>query len=200
MGGRDSRIGRRSGRLCYRRFYYRTSIRFKAKEILKSGELGDVLSFRTTFMHGGPEMWSADKNGSTWFFKKDVATHGVAGDLGIHKIDLIRWLIEDDISEVMAEAATLDKKDETGKKIEVEDNFICILKSSRGILGTITASWTNYGEEDNSTALYCTNGVIKICSNKGKHFPLNIIRFQEGGVSVLYDLRCVTANTPRDHT
>lgn len=38
----------------------------KAKEILDSGELGRVLTFRTSFGHPGPEGWSVDGAGS-WF-------------------------------------------------------------------------------------------------------------------------------------
>ena len=138
----------------------------KAKEILQSGEMGKILSFRTVFGHGGPEMWSADKSSGTWFFRKDAASMGAIGDLGIHKADLISWLIDDEITEVSAMTVTLDKKDDTEKLIEIDDNAICILKSQRGIVGTLSASWTYYGDEDNSTVVYCTGGAVKICSDR----------------------------------
>lgn len=32
----------------------------RAKELLDAGKIGDVLTFRTTFGHGGPETWSVD--------------------------------------------------------------------------------------------------------------------------------------------
>src|SRR5207302_6424726 len=44
----------------------------RAKEILQSGRLGGVLSFRTAFKHPGPEGWSVDA-GKSWFFKKGAA-------------------------------------------------------------------------------------------------------------------------------
>ena len=62
----------------------------KAKEILDSGKLGKVLTFRTTFGHAGPEGWCVDKSVKTWFFQKDKAFIGAMGDLGVHKADLIR--------------------------------------------------------------------------------------------------------------
>lgn len=146
----------------------------RAKEILKSGEMGRILSFRTTFGHGGPEFWSMDKGLHTWFFKKKDAFVGSMGDLGVHKADLIRWLISDEIEEVKAFVSTLDKKNEKGELIEVDDNAVCVLKSKTGIVGTLTASWTYYGDEDNSTVLYCTNGVMRIYDNPD--FPIVITK------------------------
>jgi len=137
----------------------------KAKEILKSGELGRILSFRTSFGHGGPEGWSADKGPHTWFFKKYDAFVGTMGDLGVHKADLIRWLIGDEIDEVKAYVSTQDKRNDKGELIEVDDNAVCVMKSKSGIVGTLTASWTYYGDEDNSTVLYCSNGVMRIYDN-----------------------------------
>ena len=33
----------------------------KAKELIQNGAIGKVLSFKTTFGHGGPETWTIDK-------------------------------------------------------------------------------------------------------------------------------------------
>ena len=134
----------------------------KAKEILESGELGKILSFRTCFAHAGPEMWSADKGSRTWFFQKNAAAMGALGDLAIHKADLIRWLISDEIDEVCAALSTVDKRDHNGGLIEMEDNAICILKSRLGVTGSLIASWTNYGREENYTDVYCEKGILKI--------------------------------------
>ena len=148
----------------------------KAKEILLSGEMGRVLTFRTAFSHRGPEVPSVTKNANSWFFNKEAAILGVMGDLGIHKADLIRWLIRDDIEEVMAAVMTLDKKGPDGKLIEIDDNAICILKSKSGIRGTLTAGWTNYGKnaKDDWTVLYCTEGLMKLYCNSD--YPLEIVK------------------------
>ncbi len=138
----------------------------KAKEIIDSEIIGNVISFRTVFSHKGPETWAIDKSRGTWFFKKEIAGMGVTADLGIHKVDLLRWLINDDFVEINASISTLDKKYSDGTAIQVKDNAFCILKSVRGIMGTMTASWTNYGEEENSTVIYCTGGTIELfCDN-----------------------------------
>lgn len=135
------------------------------KKLIESGELGKVLSFKTTFSHGGPEGWCADKSSSTWFFTKNAASMGVLGDLGIHKADLIRWLLGDEIDFTNAYTSVLDKKYPSGEPIDVEDNAICLLKTRAGIMGTLTSSWTCYGSEENDTVIYCERGKIRIFSD-----------------------------------
>ncbi|MBA4492849.1 Gfo/Idh/MocA family protein [Paenactinomyces guangxiensis] len=127
----------------------------KAKEILKEGSLGKVLTFRTSFSHGGPEGWSADGSDS-WFFRKQEAFVGAMGDLGVHKIDLLSWLLEEEIVEISAMLATLQK---TG---DVDDNAVMVARTESGAIGTITASWTHSPGEDNSTILYCEKGILKV--------------------------------------
>ncbi|MBW7476798.1 Gfo/Idh/MocA family oxidoreductase [Paenibacillus oenotherae] len=128
----------------------------KAKEILQSGVLGRVLTFRTTFGHPGPEGWSLD-GANSWFFRKEEAIMGAMGDLGVHKSDLIRYLLDDEVAQVTGFIGTLDKKD-----TQVDDNSSCLLRMKSGAIGTLVASWTYYKGEDNSTVLWCENGVMKI--------------------------------------
>ena len=133
----------------------------RAKEILDSGRLGKVLSFRTAFKHPGPEGWSVD-GGKSWFFRKGEAFMGVTGDLGVHKADLMRWLLGQEFAEVSSFMGTLDKRDATGKLIEIDDNAMLMLKTDKGIIGSMILSWTNYGQEENYTVLYCENGVMSL--------------------------------------
>lgn len=134
----------------------------KAKQILDSGELGRVITFSSTFGHKGPEMWSADKSANTWFFKKGLAALGAMADLGIHKVDLICFLVGKRVESVTAEMAVLHKTFPDGTPIEVEDNSMAVLRFEKGTMGTITSSWTHYGEECNATILYCEKGIMKI--------------------------------------
>lgn len=168
----------------------------KAKEILKSGELGKVLTFSTTFGHKGPEYWSADKSKSPWFFNKASSGLGVAGDLGIHKVDLIRYLLDDDIEEVSAFMGALDKKDQDGNPISVNDNVLGILKTSKGVLGNATVSWTYYGKENNSTILYCEKGTMKIYEHPDYEIVINKIDSEE----VLYKIGQIQTNDNQTST
>lgn len=133
----------------------------KARHILASGVLGRPLAFETTFKHPGPDAWSVD-GPSSWFFRKAEAIMGVCGDLGVHKIDLMRYLLGQEFVQVQAVMSTIDKTyPNSTKKIDVEDNAFLNVVSDQGVLGSITISWTNYGKmENNGTTIYCQNGVM----------------------------------------
>ena len=135
----------------------------KAKEILDRGDLGKVLTFETNFKHAGPDGWSID-GAKSWFFKKDLAIMGVNGDLGIHKADLMRYLLGEEFTHVGGFVTTLDKKQPgTDKPIGVDDNAFLTLQTASGIIGSIHISWTNYGRiNDNGTLLYCEKGAMRI--------------------------------------
>lgn len=134
----------------------------RVRDIIRSGKLGKVITFRTTFGHGGPESWTESKSKNTWFFQKDKCEFGVIGDLGVHKIDLIRYLTDSEFESVCGMGGTLHKTFENGDPVEVYDNAICVLKMVCGAIGTGTFSWTYYGQEDNSTILYMEKGIIRI--------------------------------------
>ena len=135
----------------------------EAKRLLKSGLLGKVLSFQTAFSHGGPERWLNRAAGDdVWFFRAAQSSFGVLGDLGVHKIDLLCWLLDDEVQDVQAFNATLDKRFASGAPVDVEDNAAVLLRFRSGAVGTLLASWTSYGAEDNATVLNCQKGVLKL--------------------------------------
>ena len=131
----------------------------KAHELIKEGAIGKVLSFETKFGHAGPERWTGTED--TWFFRKNAAGMGALADLGIHKTDLVHYLIGEPITQVYAHTATLDKRYPDGNLIDVEDNAWCIYRTDSGITGTMHSSWTDYGVEYNSTVIHGTKGAIR---------------------------------------
>ncbi len=162
----------------------------EAKKLLCRGDIGRVLTFRSCFGHGGPEAWSVDAGPGNWFFDKKRAAMGAMADLGVHKTDLIQYLLDDVVAETTAKVMTLDKKDSQGNPIEVDDNAICIYQMKSGIVGTMTASWTCYGEKDNSTILYGTEGIMKIYADP--RYSLEVIR-RDGGI-VRYEIDRIQTN------
>jgi len=162
----------------------------KAKQILQSGVLGKVLTFRTSFGHAGPEMWSQDQGAHTWFFKKKEAFVGSMGDLGVHKADLIRWLLGDEVDQAAAFVETLEKTDDKDKLITVDDNAVCILKMCSGAVGQLTASWTYKGDEDNTTVVYCENGVLTLGINPD--YPVEVQ--MADGQEALYKVGAIATN------
>lgn len=174
----------------------------RARELIAEGMIGKPLTFKTTFGHSGPEFWCADQEHPAafgrealpkdiWFFDKKVASMGAMADLGVHKMDLIQYLMNDRITAVSCQMMTLDKKDSAGKPIELEDNAICIVSMASGAVGTMTVSWTYYGEEDNSTVIFGTKGVMRIYDNSEHTIQISTKR----GDRIYYDLDRMMTNS-----
>lgn len=128
----------------------------KAHELIQAGDLGRIYSFRTAFGHGGPEGWSID-GANSWFFDKKQAFIGAMGDLGVHKTDLMRFLLNEEFTEVAAFIETNAKQN-----TDVDDNAVFILKTENGIIGTLAASWSYGAKEDNSTIIYGEKGILRL--------------------------------------
>ena len=161
-----------------------------ARKLIVDGLIGDIVTFRTTFGHGGPETWSVDPGKNTWFFDKSRAAMGAMADLGIHKTDLVQFLTGQQVVRTTARVTTLDKRDGSGNLIGVDDNAICIYEMSGGALGTMTASWTYYGPEDNSTILYGTKGIMRIYDDPAAAIKVTLA----DGSKISYDVEAIQTN------
>ena len=108
----------------------------KMKELIASGQLGQLIFMHNTFC--GPAFFMKDK----WFSKKAVAGGGSMLDTSSHSVDLFRFLVGE-VAEQHAVCHThLDGTD-------VEDAAIITLKSVDGVLGSLTSAWVaGAGEAD----------------------------------------------------
>lgn len=163
----------------------------KAKEILESGQLGKILFFQSNFKHSGPENWGINKSNSTWFFSKSQAHFGVFGDLGSHKLDIIRYLTSSEVDEISTTAMTVDKKYDNGEFIDIEDTAISMFRMKNGLEGYMNVSWCNYGPEDNSTVVYCQKGVMKIYGD----FPDDMVLEMKDGSKMRYEVGRIVTNS-----
>lgn len=156
----------------------------KARQLISNGEIGKIYSFRTAFGHGGPEGWSVEGKGG-WFFQKDKAFIGAMGDLGVHKTDLLRYVLGEEISEVGAFIETSAKD-----FADVDDNAVCVLKTESNIIGTLAASWAYAGNEDNSTIIYGEKAILRLEDD-----PINslVVQYANGEV-VNYQLGKIQSN------
>ncbi len=161
----------------------------KAKEILDSGRLGKVLTFRTAFQHPGPDGWSVD-GAESWFFDPPKAVMGATGDLGVHKADLMRYLLGEEFVEVGGIVTTLDKMRD-GKLINLDDNALITMKSESGVCGVMTISWTNYGVESNDTVIRCEKGSLTLDGTR--EFGVSV-RYRNGQEEQ-YKVGAVSTNT-----
>lgn len=160
----------------------------KAREIIASGEMGKVITFETHFAHPGPEGWTGVRD--SWFFDKKVASFGVMADLGVHKTDLIHYLTGKKIVRTSAVLATLNKTFSDGRPITVDDNAYAIYTMEDGVVGTMHVSWTNYGNENNSTKIYMEGGVLRMYDDP----KYSLIVEKRDGEVIPYELDLLTSN------
>jgi UDP-N-acetylglucosamine 3-dehydrogenase len=156
----------------------------KAKQLLEAGVIGKVITFRTSFAHPGPETWSIE--GPTgWFFDKKQAFVGSMGDLGVHKADLLRFLLGEEIVEAAAMVGHLHKP-----MGDVDDNAVCVLRTASGAIGSLTASWTHNPGEDNTTTFYGSKGILRL----GSHPQYSVIVELAGGEKQFYQTGKIQTN------
>ena len=116
-----------------------------ARDLIKSGELGDIMSFRG--IHAEDYM-SDPENSYTW--RHDPIGGGVLGDLGSHILATAEFLLGP-ISEVLGDCVTVipSRKAENGERREiiVDDISRSYLKFATGVTGSIEASWLATGRK-----------------------------------------------------
>jgi predicted dehydrogenase len=106
-----------------------------AKQIIESGELGEIFHFRGRYL----QEWIIDADfPMVWRLDKDVAGSGALGDLGAHVIDLARYLVGE-IDSVSASTRTFVKERE-GTAVTVDDAVESVVDFTDGAVGTIEAT------------------------------------------------------------
>ena len=99
------------------------------RELLDSGELGEVVHFRARYL----QSWGWEADESIWRFDRAQAGTGAIGDLGTHIIDLARYLVGE-VAFVSAAVRTFVP----GR--EVDDHFAAMVEFENGVAGTLEAS------------------------------------------------------------
>lgn len=99
----------------------------QAKELINSGAIGEVVAITGT-NHG--------KMPGGWFIEKELSGGGAATDHIVHIMDIIRWVLNDEVKSVYAEMDT------RFYDIDVEDCGIATLELESGIIASIDFSWS----------------------------------------------------------
>ncbi len=124
------------------------------KEIVDNELLGKLIFIKYYFSHYGPyKSWNALSD-EKWFFDSKMAGGGVLLDLGVHCIDILRYLIGDykNIDGINTNTSCIN--------MEYEDNCNVLLRFHNNILGMISVSWCNYPLE--IMEIYGTEGNLRI--------------------------------------
>lgn len=106
----------------------------KAKEIIDSGELGEVQYIYAVKYGKIPLIDGID---TSWFFDYDRAGVGGFGDIGIHAIDGLRFLVGSEAKKVYAKIGT--KIHNT----KVDDIGQVIMEFENGAIACLSSGWAN---------------------------------------------------------
>ena len=118
---------------------------------LRDGRIGQVTGVRAAFGHGGPQAWAPNAG---WFFERALSGGGCLIDLGVHVIDLVRFVTADDIVSVSAEV--------NGLAGDVETDAQLVVRLRRGAIGTIHASWSSRPGPDHQLTVIGTEGMLHL--------------------------------------
>jgi len=141
------------------------------ERIVREGTLGRLLAVRGVMMHAGPdEAWGSD---SAWFWQAAQAGGGALLDLGIHMIDLVRWLVG---RPVVAVAAMMAR---TLKPTPFDDNALALLRFEGDVLASVQASWTARPRGDRQLVVQGEHG--QLVMDAGAPQPLTLHLRAENG-------------------
>jgi predicted dehydrogenase len=104
----------------------------KAREIVDSGALGEMMFVRARYGHGGRPGYEKE-----WRAVPAISGGGELVDQGMHLIDLARWFLGD-FSEVTGMTGTYFWN------MPVEDNAFVLLRTRSGAIASLHASWTEW--------------------------------------------------------
>lgn len=131
----------------------------RAKEILSSGRLGKILSFRAASTR--PNLGCATLAGNeSRFGHASQEILGAAVELGLYEVDSLRWLLEQDVVEIGAFQTHFEPPFSRGNHFDQSESGYFTLKTAHGVVGSFLLSLSNVSEAENYIVLYCENGVM----------------------------------------
>jgi predicted dehydrogenase len=140
-----------------------------ARELIESGELGEVVHYRGHFFHD----YGLDPAlPATWRLQKARSGGGSGADIGSHVIDMARYLIGE-IDGVFARSRThftrraLPGQPGVSAPVDVDEITDMLIAFDSGITGTLQTSWLAGGHKmDLGFAVHGTKGSMEFTSEQ----------------------------------
>lgn len=127
----------------------------KAKAILASGVLGEVVQFENAFTA------KVDMS-RRWNSQKEISGGGVLIDNGTHSVDIIRYFLGA-ITDVLALETS------GTQNLPVDENVKLLAKTENGVAASVDLTWGINKELPNFISIYGTNGTLHIGWRESKY-------------------------------
>jgi predicted dehydrogenase len=127
----------------------------RAKSILASGILGDIILFENVFA-------TRTEMAHRWNSDPTVSGGGVLIDNGTHSVDIVRYFLGP-----IAEVLVVE-----GKRVQtltVEDTVQLFVRSGNGVRGTVDLSWSLDKVRDSYIEIYGSNGTVRVGWKESKY-------------------------------
>ncbi|MEM7024762.1 MAG: Gfo/Idh/MocA family oxidoreductase, partial [Pseudomonadota bacterium] len=140
-----------------------------ARELVTSGELGEIVHYRGRFFHD----YGLDPDLSfSWRLDKTTSGGGSGADIGSHTIDMARFLVGE-ITGVFARARThfhrrpLRGRPDATMPVDVDEITDMLVEFESGITGTLQTSWLAGGHKmDLGFAVHGSKGSVEFSSEQ----------------------------------
>jgi len=114
----------------------------QAKSVLSSGELGEILNFRAHLFHNS---YIDPERPISWRLRHAESGGGALADLGVHVMDLVRYLLGEAQWIQCRTRTFIDKRPVAGTEkqmaaVDVDDWGVCLLGLQNGAQGVIEAT------------------------------------------------------------
>jgi predicted dehydrogenase len=139
------------------------------RELLKSGKIGKAIFARSEF-----SFLADPSHPRKWLYDSAIAGAGPIFDIGVHCIDTLRFVLNDEVTRVSASAAS----DERSGDVESAASFT--LEFSRGTIGTVLVSYR--AAYRTPLELVGDSGVIRAEDALNVEHPIEIQLQREGKV------------------
>ncbi|HET8551692.1 MAG TPA: Gfo/Idh/MocA family oxidoreductase [Gammaproteobacteria bacterium] len=150
------------------------------RERIRNGSLGDIYALSLVFHNAyGPD--------KPWFYRRESAGGGCVTDLGIHLVDLARWLLDFPAVEAVTSRCFAGGRELRPETDEVEDYATARLDMAGGVGVDLACSWRlPIGRDaDIQVAVYGTQAGMALKNVNGSFYDFRTELYRGTAVEVL---------------
>jgi len=136
------------------------------RKAMQDGVIGRPFAARGVYMHAGPdESWGST---AQWFWDEATAGGGALLDMGIHMIDVMRWIIGRRVVEV---SAMLSRH---LKPTFADDTAFVLMRFDGDLVASVQAAWSARPSSDRELVIHGEEGNIAMGRSSGEPLVYNV--------------------------